>query len=109
MTSTMADPLLSFNSKVFAAQLHTAFKVLRGSEPLVTLELAEVTERQTPPDTELFFLVFRGPRAPRLEQKIHHFEHAALGAFDLFITAIAGDDQGISYEAVFHRLRKKTP
>jgi hypothetical protein len=105
----MPDPLLDFNSKIFAAQLHTPFKVLRGSEPPMTLELAEVNERQTPPEAELFSLVFRGPRAPRLEQKIHHFEHSALGAFDLFITAIAGDDQGISYEAVFHRLRKKTP
>jgi hypothetical protein len=105
----MSDPLLNFNSKIFSAQLHTAFKVLRGPEPPVTLELAEVTERPTPPDVELFFLVFRGPQTPRLEQKIHHFEHSVMGAFDLFITAIAGDDQGISYEAVFHRLRKKTP
>ncbi len=105
----MADPLLNFNSKIFAAQLHTHFKVLFGNEPPVTLELAEVNERQTPPEVELFFLVFRGPRAPRLEQKTHHFEHAALGAFDLFITAIAGDEQGISYEAVFHRLRKSKP
>jgi hypothetical protein len=105
----MADPLLNFNSKIFAAQLRTQFKVVRGSEPPVTLELAEVNERQTPPEVELFFLVFHGPRAPRLPQQIHHFEHDVLGAFDLFITAIAGDDQGISYEAVFHRLLKKTP
>jgi len=75
----------------------------------MTLELAEVNERPTPPDIELFSLVFHGPAAPRLPQQIHHFEHAALGAFDLFITAIAGDDQGISYEAVFHRLLKKKP
>lgn len=105
----MADPLLNFNSKVFAAQLHTNFKVLRGDEPPVTLELAEVHERQTPPEVELFFLVFRGPAVPRLRQQIHRFEHPALGAFDLFITAIGGDNQETSYEAVFHRLHKKTP
>ncbi|HKF22456.1 MAG TPA: hypothetical protein VKE93_12860 [Candidatus Angelobacter sp.] len=105
----MSDPLLNFNSKIFLAQVNTSFKVLRGSEPPVTLELAEVTERTTSPEVELFTLMFRGPRAPRLPQQIHHFEHPALGAFDLFITAIAGDDQGISYEAIFHRLRKKTP
>jgi hypothetical protein len=105
----MDDPLSGFNSKIFAAQLHTIFKVVRGDEPALALELAEVTERETPPEIELFFLVFRGPRAPRLEQKIHRFEHPVMGTFDLFITAIGEDDQGISYEAVFHRLHKKKP
>jgi hypothetical protein len=102
----MPDPLLGFNSTIFAAQLHTQFKV---GEPPVILELAEVNEKETPPGVELFFLVFRGPRSPRLTQGIHRFEHAVLGAFDLFITAIAGDDQGISYEAVFNRTRNKKP
>jgi hypothetical protein len=105
----MPDPILGFTSKTFAAQLHTQFKVVHGSEPPVILELAEVNERQASPEVELFFLVFHGPRAPRLEQKTHHFEHHVLGAFDMFITAIAGDDQGISYEAVFHRLHTKKP
>jgi hypothetical protein len=105
----MPDPLSGFDSKIFTAQLHTPFKVLRDKEPPVTLELAEVNERPTPPDVELFSLVFRGPAAPRLVQQTHHFEHEVLGAFDLFITAIAGDPEGISYEAVFHRLRKKKP
>jgi hypothetical protein len=105
----MGDPLLGFNSKIFAAQLHTIFKVVSGGVPAVALELAEVTERETAPEVELFFLMFRGPRAPKLEQKIHRFEHPVMGAFDLFITAIGADDQGISYEAVFHRLHKKKP
>jgi len=105
----MPDPLSGFDSKIFAAQLHTPFKVLRDKEPPVTLELAEVNERPTPPGIELFSLVFRGPAAPRLPQQMHRLEHEVLGAFDLFFTAIAGDNQGISYEAVFHRLHKKKP
>ena len=80
---------------------------MRDGEPPLTLELAEVNEPATSPEVELFCLVFRGPVAPRLPQRIHHLEHGVLGAFDLFITAIAGDSQGISYEAVFHRLRDK--
>jgi hypothetical protein len=103
----MDDPLLSFNSKIFAAQLHTSFKVVHGDGPALTLELDEVAEPKAPPEVELFSLVFRGPRAPRLEQKIHRLEHPVMGTFDLFLTAIGADDQGISYEAVFHRLRKK--
>ncbi|HMF91292.1 MAG TPA: hypothetical protein VKL40_11670 [Candidatus Angelobacter sp.] len=101
------DPLSGFNSKTFAAQLHTQFKVVQGGEPPVILELTEVNEPQTSPEVELFILVFQGPRTPRLEQKTHHFDHHVLGAFDMFVTAIAGDDQGISYEAVFHRLHTK--
>jgi hypothetical protein len=109
MNSTMPDPLSGFDSKIFAAQLRTPFKVLRDKEPPVILELAEVNERPTPPDIELFSLVFRGPAASRLPQQMYRFEHSVLGAFDLFITAIAGDNREISYEAVFHRLRKKKP
>ena len=103
----MPDPLLGFNSKIFAAQLHTRFKVVRDGDAPVVLELVEVTDRKTPPEMELFLLLFRGPATPRLPQRIYHFEHEVLGAFDLFITAIAGDQEGISYEAVFNRLRKK--
>src|SRR5437899_3514487 len=105
MISTMGDPIAGFNSKTFVAQLHTQFTVRQGNEPPVLLELIEVKEPTSPPGIELFTLLFRGPNAPRLEQKIHDFEHAKLGAFGLFITAISGDDQGISYEAVFHRVQ----
>ena len=103
----MADPISDFKSQTFNAQLHTQFTVREDNHPPVSLELVEVKEPPSPPGIELFTLLFRGPKAPRLEQKIHKFEHARLGAFGLFITAIAGDDEGISYEAVFHRMRKK--
>jgi hypothetical protein len=109
MSLAMADPLLQFNGKTFAAQLHTIFQVHAGSAAPFHLELTEVNEHQSPPGIESFSVVFRGPRAPRLEQKTYRFEHAALGPFDLFITAISGDDQGICYEAVFNRVHKKTP
>src|SRR5262249_56263477 len=101
------DPLSGFNSKTFAAQLHTQFKVVQGGEPPVILELTEVNERQTPPEVELFIVVFQGPRTPRLEQRTHHFEHDVLGAFDMFITPIAADAQRISYNTSFHRLHTK--
>src|SRR5262245_19560301 len=105
----MADPLLSFTGKTFAALLHTSFKVVRENEPALTLELAEVTERATSPDVELFIVVFRGPLAPRLQQKIHRLEHPVMGSFDLFLTAVGADHEGRSYEAVFNRLRKQKP
>jgi hypothetical protein len=103
----MSDPLLQLNAEIFAAQLHTKFKVQDGGGPFVAVELVEVLEPQSPPHVELFILHFRGPLAPRLDQRIHHFDHEIMGAFDLFLTAIGADAQGADYEAVFHRLRKK--
>lgn len=101
----MTSVLDTFNSRTFTEQLHTKFSVhLQGMAPL-TVELVEVTERNTP-RTEAFSLLFRGPAGPRLAQQIHDLEHAKLGRFPLFLTAVAGDAESITYEAVFHRLRK---
>jgi hypothetical protein len=105
----MSDPLLHFNAKIFAAQLHAKFKVQDGGGPFVELELVEVLEPQSPPHVELFILHFRGPGAPRLDQRIHHFQHEVLGVFNVFLTAIGGDEKSTDYEAVFHRLNKKQP
>jgi len=105
----MSTPLESLNSKSFSEQLHTQFRLLReGLEPL-PLELIEVREGDTSPKIELFSLHFRGPAAPRMAQEIHTLEHDKLGRFDIFLTAIAGDAEGITYESVFHRFRKNVP
>ncbi|HEY2116986.1 MAG TPA: hypothetical protein VGJ51_17950 [Candidatus Angelobacter sp.] len=105
----MSIPLESLNSKSFSEQLHTQFRLLReGAEP-VPLELIEVKESDPSPKIELFTLNFRGPAAPRMGQHIHTLEHEKLGRFDIFLTAIAGDAQSITYESVFHRFRKTAP
>jgi hypothetical protein len=105
----MSISLESLNSKSFSEQLHTQFRLLReGGEPL-PLELIEVKESDPSPKVELFSLHFRGPVGPRMAQQIHTLEHDKLGRFDIFLTAIAGDDQGITYESVFHRFRKTAP
>ena len=101
--------LSQLNSKSFSDHLNSSFKVDAGSSGPVTLRLAEVNEPSTPPNIELFSLVFQGPRTPRLPQRIYSVEHEKIGAFSLFLTAIAADHEGISYEAVFHRTRKSQP
>ena len=102
----MPNPLDALNSKIFTEQLHTKFKVELNGQPPVELELVEVKDRETAPKIELFSLEFRGPHAPRLNQQIHHFEHEKLGAFDLFLTAVGVDQEGLVYEVVFHRFRQ---
>jgi hypothetical protein len=44
-----------------------------------------------------------------MAQQIHTLEHDKLGRFAIFLTAIAGDAESITYESVFHRLRKNVP
>jgi hypothetical protein len=105
----MSISLESLNSRIFSEQMHTQFRLLReGAEPL-PLELIEVKEGDASPKIELFSLQFRGPAAPRMAQHIHTLEHDKLGRFDIFLTAIAGDAEGITYESVFHRFRKNVP
>ncbi len=106
MSYAMAD-LYALHSKSFAEQLHTTFQVHAGNEAPITLELIEVHEPPSPPRIECFALHFRGPVAPRLRQQIHRFEHAKLGSLDMFLTATGADEQGTTYEVIFHRLRPK--
>lgn len=105
----MSTSLESLNSKSFSEQLHTQFRLLReGLDPL-PLELIEVNVADPSPKIELFSLHFRGPAAPRMPQQIHTLEHDKLGRFSIFLTAIAGDAESLTYESVFHRFRKNVP
>lgn len=51
---------------------------------------------------EPFSLVFKGPAAPVLPQRIYRLEHARLGALELFLVPIGRDPGGsLLYEAIF--------
>ena len=105
----MPTSLDSLNAGIFSQQLRTQFRLLReGAEP-IPLELIEVKESDPSPKIELFTLHFRGPSEPRMAQHIHRLEHDKLGTLDIFLTAIGADEQGITYESVFHRFRKTEP
>jgi uncharacterized protein DUF6916 len=88
----------------FVAQLNTSFKVNGGAE-LIELKLVEVSEFRETPRQERFSVLFRGPRARPLSQGLYDFEHEEIGSFNLFIVPVAQDEQEISYEAVFNRVR----
>lgn len=102
----MLTPLDKLNAKVFSEQLHTQFKVRLGSAEPMMFKLVEIKDSDPSPQIELFTLHFRGPSAPRLPQSIHRLEHDKLGTFEIFLTAIGAEPQGILYESVFHRIRK---
>jgi hypothetical protein len=96
----------TFHSSTFSGQLHTNFMVETVNGTPLALQLVEIVEKETPANVELFSLLFQGPAAPRLPQQIHTLQHEKLGTFQIFLTAVEGNHQSITYEAVFHRLRQ---
>lgn len=101
----MSTALDKLNAKIFSEQLRTSFKLNGSFNPPIQLELEEIKEGDSSPKIELFSLFFRGPASPHLPQQIYSLEHDKLGAFEIFLTAIASDAKGILYESVFHRFR----
>ena len=87
----------------FDAAVGTPFTVHVDDRPSVLLTLSQVERRPAPEGWECFALLFDGP-APALPQWTYPVEHAAMGAFPLFLGPVAGGTSGVSYEAVFNRL-----
>jgi hypothetical protein len=94
----------------FLPHVDTEFLVRLEPDPALRLTLLEatVTGRAPlgPPGPSgarrlPFSLIFRGPRAPVLPQRIHRLEHAAMGPLDIFIVPIGPDATGMRYQAVF--------
>ena len=96
--------LASLELADFSACLGQSFQLEAGG---TTLELALVSadalggapsahSRRHP-----FSLVFHGPHAPTLSQRIHRLESARLGVLEIFLVPIEPDATGQRYEAVF--------
>jgi hypothetical protein len=67
------------------------------------LTLREVTPfgRDAPPQRRPFSLLFAGPKAPALPQKIYALQHEALGTFEIFLVPIRETAEERHYEAIF--------
>ena len=90
----------------FAQCLGQPFRVHVGSTDSVEMVLAEVTAPRRHPGVPAgdrpFSLIFRGPRAPVLPQKIYPMENDRLGRHEIFIVPVGPDADGMRYEAVFN-------
>jgi hypothetical protein len=90
--------LETLTAATFADHLHESFRVHAGDGAL-SFALVEVS---APDDGgRPFSVVFRGPAAPLLAQRIYRIEHPATGPLELFIVPIGQDAEGVRYEAVF--------
>jgi hypothetical protein len=84
----------------------TRFQVLLENGPGVELDLAEVTlyphDSSVPRKREPFSLLFRGPAAAYLPQRIYRLQHPEMGSLDLFLVPIRREGDTLLYEAVFN-------
>jgi hypothetical protein len=102
------------NAASFMTHLHTPFRILQSSIPVVNVKLVEVAERSAAngghpgPTTrqERFSIVFHGPRERLLQQGLYQVQHDQLGDLELFLVPVGQDQTSIYYEAVFNRLRQ---
>ena len=118
LASGSATSLLSGNSRLsygiinpnksdFANHLGEVFQVRKGPLDEVSLELTELvglSSSSTESGESSFSAVFHGPADRPLEQDTYVVEHAAMGAFPLFIVPVYPDGEGLYYQAIFNRL-----
>ena len=90
----------------FSELLNTRFRLQMPSNDAVELELIQVDDFGSSGRQERFSILFKGPLDPAIWQGTVRLEHDQLGIFDLFIVAVAREEDGMRYEAVFNRLKK---
>ena len=97
--------LETFTVGTFAPHQDAPFRLHPDAGDPLDLRLVEVTPLGggTAPagGRAPFSLVFRGPRAPVLPQRIYLLEHEAIGTIEIFLVPIGPDQEGMRYEAVF--------
>ena len=100
------DVLSRLKQEDFVRYLNTSFSIRISTKIVWKVDLYKVTENKAGTLQRLknFSLYFRGSHDNPLRHNTYRFEHAQLGAFDLFIGP-AGTSGGLKqYEAVFNRL-----
>jgi hypothetical protein len=100
----VSDRLAGLAWSDFAPCLAQSFRVALAGESL-DLELVGAeplgSGDPSPGRRRPFSLIFRGPPAPVLAQRIYRLENAELGALEIFLVPIGRDAAGLRYEAVF--------
>jgi hypothetical protein len=98
--------LETFTLATFAPHQGHTFQVQLPEGAPLALTLSEVTPLgavTAPPSAQRapFSLVFLGPAAPLLPQRIYRLSHSSIGTFDLFLVPLGPGPGGLRYEAIF--------
>ena len=102
------EPMLDrLTVAMFAGQIGKTFRLPLAEGPALDLVLVEARNLSLHagnpgPRREPFSLLFVGPRAPVLAQRIYPLENEAFGRLEIFLVPIAADADGVKYEAIFN-------
>jgi len=101
---------MDYSAESFSQHVNTKFMVKVNSAQQVELELVEVAVRKSEPNEqkgmERFSAFFYGPSNFLLPQQTYDVVHPEMGEMQLFLVAIAQDQKGTKYEAVFNRFKE---
>ena len=96
--------------EALSKNLNSRFTVCLDEGQSFELELIELSEHKLSSMQERFAFVLLGPNDKFLGQGTRHFQHEALGEFDLFLVPMGRNESGTRYEVVFNRfLKQKDP
>jgi Domain of unknown function (DUF6916) len=88
----------------FLKCLHERFEIRHGGET-IKLQLIECrtlpSSQKKDSERKPFGVIFRGPRAPVLAQRIYRLEGTSIGTLEIFIVPVGPDAEGMRYEAIF--------
>ncbi len=91
----------------FDPHLNSKFEITSKLSGKIEVELVQIDEGNTD-QTEMFSLLFKGPKDPVLPQDTHAVKHEKMGEFSLFLGPVIYKKQdGVYYEAIFNRLKEK--
>ena len=97
------DVVRTLTVETFAELAGDRFAVRVAPDATLELELIEANALGARPGRGRapFSVLFRGPLAPVMPQRIYPLAHETLGSLELFLVPIGPRDGGMVYEAIF--------
>lgn len=89
----------------FSQQVRQKFKATSPAGRDLEMTLAEFREVVDTETQETFTLIFRAPVDVEPEQGTYIFRNDALGEQAIFLVPVGRDENGVSFEAVYNRLK----
>lgn len=99
----------SLHHEDYAPYLNTKFQAWADDATPIELELIGAEDKSPTPRQEQFVLTFLAPVTAPAAQQIFRIHHEQLGEGSIFLVPIARDASGVTYEAVFNRVRPVEP
>ena len=105
--ATMVPMLDTLTLESFSGLAGQTFRLTPENGPAMDLVLKEARSlalKTAPPGPtrEPFSLLFVGPKAPVLPQRIYALEHETLGRLEIFLVPTGAGADGVQYEAIFN-------